>query len=362
MSLSVTLAHRFPGHVLDVAFEAPAGLTALFGQSGTGKTTIVNAVAGLLQPDSGRILVNENVLLDTTRKIDVPVHRRRIGYVFQEARLFPHLTVRQNLHYGRWMTGAKVMDDAQIIDLLGIRPLLSRRPGALSGGERQRVALGRALLSAPELLLMDEPLAALDDARKAEILPYLERLRDESGVPILYVSHSIAEVARLATTVVALDGGRIARAGPAAEVLSDPDVVPALGIRDAGAIVSGQVLQHHDDGLSEIALSAGSLLLPRVDCPVGDRMRLRIAAGDVMLGRVRPDGLSALNVLPVTVESLRQSSPSETIVKLRAGEDALLARISNRSVSRLEVAPGLALFAIVKSASIARRNTDGSAG
>ena len=205
---------------------------------------------------------------------------------------------------------------------------------------------------------MDEPLAALDESRKAEILPFIERLRDQTRVPILYVSHSISEVAQLATTVVALQNGRVTCAGPASEVMSDPKVVPALGMREAGAILSGHVVKHHDDGLSEIAISAGSLLVPQTIGAVGDPIRLRIAAGDVMLGRERPVGLSALNILPVTVETLHRNSSSESIVKLRAGTDAILAQISNRSAARLQVAPGQALYAIVKSASIARRNSE----
>ncbi len=201
---------------LDVAFTAPAGVTALFGRSGAGKTTVVNAVAGLLRPAEGRVTVDGETLLDTARGVSVPRHRRRVGYVFQEGRLFPHLSVRQNLAFGGWFAprGAPRPDFDHVVDLLGIEPLLARRPGLLSGGEKQRVAIGRALLAAPAPALMDEPLAALDAARKDEILPYLERLRDETRTPILYVSHALPEVARLATTIVALDAGRVARAAP----------------------------------------------------------------------------------------------------------------------------------------------------
>ena len=207
--LSVEVKHARDGFNLDVAFEAPPGITVLFGRSGSGKTTVVNAVAGLLRPDAGRVALKHRVLCDTKNGVCLPPNRRRIGYVFQEGRLFPHLTVRQNLLFGRWFAprNAPRAELERIVDMLGIGPLLDRRPGGLSGGEKQRVAIGRALLSAPDMILADEPLAALDEARKAEILPYFERLRDETGVPVLYVSHSAAEVARLATTVVVLQDG-----------------------------------------------------------------------------------------------------------------------------------------------------------
>ena len=211
MTLSVAVRHAFPELGLDVAFEAGPGLTALVGPSGSGKTTVVNAVAGLLRPDQGRVVADGAVLLDTAKGIALPPHRRRIGYVFQDARLLPHLTVRQNLLYGHWFAPreGRATSLEAVVEMLGIGALLPRRPALLSGGERSRVALGRALLANPRLLLMDEPLAALDEARKAEILPYLERLRDETRVPILYVSHAHAEVARLATTMVRLDRGRV---------------------------------------------------------------------------------------------------------------------------------------------------------
>jgi molybdate transport system ATP-binding protein len=203
MSLSVRFAHRFGDFSLDVAFEAPQGVTALFGRSGSGKTSVVNAVAGLVKPETGCIQLGETVLFDAARRISVPVHQRRLGYVFQEGRLFPHLSVRQNLLYGSWFAPRETgVDYDRVVGMLGIDGLLERRPGGLSGGEKQRVAIGRALLANPQLLLMDEPLAALDEERKAEILPYLERLCAETAIPVLYVSHSMAEVARLATTLV----------------------------------------------------------------------------------------------------------------------------------------------------------------
>ncbi|MBE0553750.1 MAG: molybdenum ABC transporter ATP-binding protein [Rhodobacteraceae bacterium] len=361
MTLSVQLAHRFPGFTLDVEFAAPEGVTVLFGHSGSGKTTVANAVAGLLRPDRGRIVLGGDVLLDTEQGTDLPVHRRRIGYVFQDARLFPHLTVRQNLTYGRWFapSGAPGAEMGRITDLLGIGPLLTRRPAGLSGGERQRVALGRAILSNPRLLLMDEPLAALDDARKAEILPYLERLRDEVRLPILYVSHSMAEVARLATTVVLMEAGRVTATGPAAEILADPAMAPALGLREAGAIVTATVAAHEEDGLTRLESAAGTLFLPRVAAPPGTALRLRILAQDVMLATARPEAISALNILAATVEDIRIGDGPGALVRLRAGGEPLLARVTRRSAHALDLRPGRAVFAVLKAVSVAQESVGG---
>lgn len=365
MTLRVALRHRMGGFALDLAFEAPGGVTALFGRSGSGKTTVVNAVAGLLAPDWGRVSVDGRTLLDTDRGLGVPPHRRRVGYVFQDARLFPHLSVRGNLLFGRRFAPQRAgeAEVARVVDLLGIGPLLTRRPGALSGGERQRVAIGRALLASPEILLMDEPLASLDEARRAEILPYLERLRDEAGLPVLYVSHSVAEVARLATTVVVLEGGRVVRAGPTAEVLADPEAVPALGVREAGAVLRARVVRHDEaDGLTELAVSAGTLWLPRIDAAPGAALRVRIEAGDVILALRPPEAISALNCLPATVTAVREGEGPGAAVGLRAGEDRLLARVTRRSARSLGLAPGVVCFALVKAVSVAPRDIGGGRG
>jgi len=362
MSFAVEVAHRFKGFQLDVSFTAPAGVTALFGRSGAGKTTLVNAVAGLLAPDRARILVDGTVLTDTAAGIHVPPHRRRIGYVFQGARLFPHLTVRQNLAFGRWFAprGAERADPARVVELLGIGGLLARRPGGLSGGERQRVAIGRALLSAPRLILMDEPLAALDEARKDEIIPYLERLRDETAVPILYVSHQVPEIARLATTVVALADGRVVATGSVGEVLADPDKVRLFGVREAGAVLTARVVGHDAaDGLTELAVSAGRLFLPRLDQPPGAVVRVRIEAHDVTLCRTPPEGVSTLNILPAVVASITEGEGPGAAVLLLAGEDRLLARITRRSVRTLGLAPGMACHAMLKATSVAPRDIGG---
>ena len=359
MTLEVALEHRFGAFRLDVAFAAPPGVTALFGRSGSGKTTVVNAVAGLLMPDRGRVALDGRTLLDTEAGVSVPAHRRRVGYVFQEGRLFPHMSVRANLAFGRRFAprGAALEDPERVVELLGIGHLLDRRPGALSGGERSRVAIGRALLAGPRLLLMDEPLASLDEARRAEILPYLERLRDEARAPILYVSHSIAEVARLATTVVAIEEGRVVRAGPAWEVLADPQAVPALGRREAGAVLAARVVAHHAaDGLTELAVDAGRLWLPRVDAAPGARLRVRIEAQDVILALAPPEGISALNVLPAVVTAIREGEGPGAAVGLALGSDRLLARITRRSVRALGLGPGARCHVILKAMSVAPRD------
>lgn len=350
MSISVSLRHRLADFSMDLAFDAPDGVTVLFGPSGSGKSTVLNAVAGLLRPDSGRVEVGGTVLTDTARRLFVPPHRRRLGVVFQDGRLFPHLSVRQNLRYGRWFapTHTRRTPESAVVEMLGIGALLDRAPTTLSGGERQRVAIGRALLADPRLILADEPLSALDDDRKGEILPYLERLRDEWGVPMLYVSHSPAEVARIATTVVMLDAGRITRIGPAAEVLADP--LTAGPGREAGAVIEAQVIRHHDDGVTELAAGGLPLFLPTLAAPPGASLRLRIAAPDVMLARGRPAEISALNILPGTVETLTDQR-GQVLVRLSTPAGPVLSRITRRSATQLGIAPGEAVTAVVKSVS-----------
>ena len=362
MTLSVHLNHRFAGFALDVDFQAPAGITALFGRSGSGKTSVINAVAGLLRPDAGRVALGDVVLLDTALRLSMPLHRRRLGYVFQDGRLFPHLTVRQNLAYGGWFApkpGTAPFD--RVVDMLGLGAVLSRSTGALSGGEKQRVAIGRALLSNPRMLLMDEPLAALDEARKAEILPYLERLRDDTAIPILYVSHSLAEVARLATTLVLIEAGRVVCAGPARSLMSDPEAAPLLGLRDAGAFLAARVMAQDPDGLTRLETAAGPLFLPRIDAAIGEALRVRIHAQDVILSRDRPVGLSALNILPATVTALRIGDGPGALVQLRVGGDLILARITRRSAQTLGLAVGTPCHAILKSVAVAREDVQGGA-
>ncbi len=358
MSLSVSLRHRLDRFTLEAAFDAPDGVTALFGPSGAGKTTLVQAVAGLLRPEQGRIALGDHLLQDSATGHWLPPHRRRIGYVFQDGRLFPHMSVARNLSYGRRMNRLPrdPEEEARILAMLGIAPLLDRVPATLSGGEKQRVAIGRALFAAPRLLLLDEPLAALDAARKAEILPFLERLRDETGLPILLVSHSLAEVARLATTMVLLRDGKVVRSGPTAELLADPDAVPSLGPREAGALVEARVTAHHPDGLAELATSAGTLLLPGISAMPGTILRIRIPAHEVILALTPPEQISALNILPATIRSLRFGDGPGVMVQLESGTDLLLARITRRSAEGLRLEPGKACHAILKSVAVSRQD------
>lgn len=356
MSLLAKIRHSFPGFSLDVEFQARTGVTALFGRSGAGKSTIINVIAGLLRADHARIVLDGNTLADDTKRVFLPPHRRRIGYVFQDARLFPHLSVRANLDYGRRFAPrserAPEARFSEIVGILGIGQLLERRPGALSGGERQRVALGRAILSAPRLLLLDEPLAALDEARKAEILPYLQALRD-LGLPILYVSHSASEISRLASHVVMIEKGRVIASGSAEDVLSDPASALSLG-QETGALLTAQVAAQDDDGLVRLGTPAGPLWIARGGLRTDMSVRLRILARDVMLASSQPRGISALNVLPCVVDRVEREAGGSVLVRLDLGEGtAILSRITARSCRALDIAPGKRVHAILKSVSIA---------
>src|SRR5579871_6248533 len=316
--LEVEFTHILGGFTLDIAFSSGGGVTALFGRSGAGKTSVVHAIAGLLRPRRGRIAINGAVLVDTENRIFVPAHKRRIGYVFQEGRLFPHLTVRQNLLFGSWFAAraTNAASRARIDDLL------ARRPRRLSGGEIQRVAIGRALLAAPRLLLMDEPLASLDATRKDEILPYLERLRDHGRIPIVYVSHAATEVARLATTIVLIADGRVQAVGPVAEIMGQAGLYPLAGGFDAGAVLVARIVAHDPRwDLSELEGGFGRLVVGRIDLPVGSQLRVRILARDVIIAGERPASVSSLNVLTATVEKLVAVGAEAVEVELRAGTD-----------------------------------------
>jgi len=345
MSVEVELRHRFGAFALDVAFRTErAGVTALFGPSGAGKTSVINAIAGLFKPRHGRIAVEGRAVLDTPSGIFVPAVARRTGYVFQDARLFPHMSVADNLRFG-WKRAEHRCAEAQIahvIEMLGLRELLERRPLSLSGGEKGRVAIGRALLSSPDILLLDEPLAALDAARRAEIVPYLERLRDQARLPIFYVSHNVDEVARLADDIVMLRGGRVVAQGSVFDLLTRIN----SEIEPVGAVLATNVAEHRD-GLTVLRFDGGELYVPRLKRESGARVRVRIRAEEIMLAREEPKAISANNVLPATVTAIGGAAQAD--VQLAIGRVHLVARITRASVARLELQPGVGVFAVVKS-------------
>ncbi len=352
MTLDVAARHGFGGFSLDVAFTAPPGVTALFGPSGSGKSTVLGIVAGLLRPQSGRVVLDGAVLLDTEARVDVAAERRRCGVVFQDAKLLPHLSVETNLRYGarRAPKGATGPGFEEVVALLGIAPLLTRRPRALSGGERQRVALGRALLSRPRLLLMDEPLASLDGPRKAEILPFLERLRDVAGLPLLYVTHALDEVDRLADTLVLIEDGRVQASGPVEDLAARTDLPTLSARRDAGAVLRCVVAAHDPGrGLSRLSFAGGELQVPLRPEPAGTGLRLRLRARDVALATERPQGISSHNILPARIAAIEPAGPHEAFVTLRVGPTALLARLTRDAVSRLGLIESGDVYALVKS-------------
>jgi len=344
---------------LDVDLRLPGrGVTAVFGPSGCGKTTLLRAVAGLARPRPGRIMVAGQPWHDDAQALWLPPHRRPLGYVFQEASLFAHLSVRGNLNFGlkRVPAGQRQIALAQAIELLGIAHLLQRRPSELSGGERQRVAIARALATSPRLLLMDEPLAALDAARKAELLPWFERVVRELAIPMLYVTHSPDEVARLANHVLLLEDGRATGQGPAAELLARPEVARGQGDA-AGALIEGVVAGiDHAYHLMQVRFAGGLMqCVPRPGAPppaAGQPVRLRVLARDVSLALQQPATISILNVLPATVRSMSDDGPAQLLVALDVGGTALLARITRKSAALLQLAPGLALHAQVKSVAV----------
>jgi molybdate transport system ATP-binding protein len=360
MTLSVDIRHRLGPFALEASFASSGRLTALFGPSGSGKTSLVNIIAGLVRPAHARVAVDGRTLVDTANRSFMPKHRRRIGYVFQDARLFPHMSVRQNLRYGRWFAprDERYADEARVVDLLGIGGLLDRRPDSLSGGERQRVAIGRALIASPRLILMDEPLASLDDARKAEILPYIERLRDEAKVPIVYVSHSVAEVARLATDVVLLSSGKVTACGPAAEILQRLDLLPQEEAGEGGALLEMTVVGHDEDfGMTVLRSAAGEIRVPRIAASPGERVRLRIRARDVMVATEPPRGLSALNILSGRISALNPGDGAVVDVTIDCGGEPVLARLTRQSTHSLGLAMGQPVYAVVKTLSFDRGST-----
>lgn len=346
MSAEVAIHHRQGAFLLDVVFTAGRGVTALFGPSGAGKSSIVHVLAGLTRPDQGRIVLEGHTVLDTEKGLFVPPERRRAGLVFQDARLFPHMSVETNLLFG-WRRMGKRADQAEIgriVRLLGLEQLLQRWPKHLSGGEKSRVALGRALLATPDILLLDEPLANLDQERRAEILPWLERLRDIAKMPIFYVSHSLDEVARLADQVVLLDKGKVAGFGSVFEVLAGRGAEKKLG-----AVLEATVGEKEGD-LTALIFDGGRLLVAETG-EKGKKLRVRICADEILIAREAPAAISANNILPAMIEDISLDSARADIA-LRCGGARLVARVTAASVGRLKLAKGLSVFAVIKSVTV----------
>jgi len=353
--LEVSIARQLAGFRLDATFTAPTpGVIALFGRSGSGKSSLTNVIAGLLAPDSGTVCLDGEMLTDVRRGLTVPVERRRIGYVFQDARLFPHLSVAGNLRYGerRRRDAPTLIGFDEVVELLGLARLLERRPWQLSGGERQRVSLGRALLSQPRLLLLDEPLASLDVARREEVLPYLVALRDRLSMPMVYVSHQFDEVLRLATHLVLLEAGRVLAEGPVEEMSLYPELQSVIGPDLVGAVVDGLVTRvNADTGSAELSVGTGTLQVSLREVPLGARVRLQLLARDVILATQPVQGLSVRNALASTVIAISDDVFGAVLVRVDVGGAIVLARITQDARRALNLRPGDAVWTLVKAVS-----------
>lgn len=355
MSLQLRYQLQRGEFTLDVDFQLPTtGISALFGPSGCGKTTCLRCIAGLEKPQQGWLKLGDNIWQDSSQSHFVPVHQRAVGYVFQNAALFPHLNVEANLLYGYKRLGDKtaLIKPDMIFNMLGLSGLLSRSVENLSGGERQRVAIGRALLANPDLLLMDEPLSALDGASKAEILPYLEQLHQELLIPVLYVSHSADEVARLADHIVLLENGRVTAQGTTRDIFTRLDL--SLAQRpEASAIIEAQVESHEDEfSLTRLVFDTQHISLPVLDLAEGQPVRIIIHARDVSLALEHNANTSILNILNTEVEAISEINAAQMLVRLNVGGQTLLSRITRKSASVLDIKPGKKLYAQVKSVSL----------
>lgn len=357
--LRVAALKKRDSFTLQAEFEAPTpGIVALFGRSGCGKTTLVNVISGLLAPDEGRIQLDDTVLADTHAGISVPVERRRVGYVFQDARLFPHFSVLGNLRYGlkRNLRSARehpqLIGFDEVVSLLGLSHLLARRPHQLSGGERQRVGLGRALLSQPRMLLLDEPLASLDLARREEVLPYLEALRDRLAIPMVYVSHQFEEVLQLATHMVLMDAGRVVTQGTLNEVSLMPQLRDIVGPDLVGSVLDGVVTRTDpSQGMADLQLGKGSLYVSLKGAAVGARVRVQLLARDIILATHKPYGLSVRNELQGVVTTVSADDQEAMLVKVDIGGASVLARITQDAARALQLQPGSPVWVLIKAVS-----------
>ena len=353
--LRLSVIKRWEGFELRARLDAPAGVLALFGRSGCGKTTLINIISGLLPPDEGRVELDGIVLTDSREGIRIPVERRRIGYVFQDARLFPHLSVLANLRYGqqRAPRDARTIGLDEVLALLGLEPLLRRRPYQLSGGERQRVALGRALLSQPRLLLLDEPLSGLDAARREEVLPYLEALRDRLSIPMVFVSHQLDEVLRLATHVALMEAGQIVSSGTLSDISLRPEFRAIVGPEAVGAVLDGTVTKVDSQrGMADVQLGRGLLHVSLRDVHAGTRVRIQLLARDIILATEPPRGLSVRNALEGVIADLTEDFGQAVLVTVDIGAGtAVMARVTQNAVEALGLRPRMPVWVLVKAVS-----------
>jgi len=354
--LRVALQYRRGDFRLEVAFEAPTpGVTALFGKSGAGKSSIAQLLAGLWCADAGRIELDGQLLFDAAQGLCVPTQRRRVGYVFQDLRLFPHLNVEHNLRYGlkRSVDRGGAIGWQHTIELLDLGSLLQRRTAQLSGGERQRVALARALLSQPRLLLLDEPLSAIDTRKRNELLPYFERLRDELALPIILITHQFEDLLRLANRVVLLDAGRVLAQGELPELSLRPEMRSVLGPEASGAVIEG-IVERIDtaSGLATVRIGSSRLLLPATGLSHGQRVRLQLLARDLIIATLRPQGLSVRNQLSGTINSVADDGEHNVLVGIDAEGVTLQARITSSAARQLNLQPGLPVWVLVKAVSL----------
>jgi molybdate transport system ATP-binding protein len=355
LMLSVSVNKRRGAFLLDAQFELPTpGVVALFGRSGCGKTSLVNVIAGLALADSGRVALDDSVLLDTALRLNVPPEKRRIGYVFQDARLFPHMRVEANLRYAlRRAAVAPFIGLDRVVELLDLKALMGRRTHQLSGGERQRVAIGRALLSQPSLLLLDEPLASLDASRREEVLPYLESLRDQLAIPMVYVSHNFDEVLRLATHLVLMEAGKTIAQGNLSEMSLHPEVRAIIGIDAVGAIVDGTVLgADASSALTRVQVGRGELKVQCSQAAPGTRLRVRLLARDLIVATEAPRHLSVRNSLPGVITSVADDVDDSHLIAIDIGGILIMARVTKAATRELGLAAGTPVWALVKTASL----------